>query len=157
MVNGSIEVGSDRIIHSGREGYSSLKFDRFNAKMQTHRDKVFAALSDASARFQTLALAYGRAITVADALPPIRGEAGCHGGFSGEPNPSHRCLARNRRRRRLRGHALLIGAWFDKRTFLTDGQADIGYRFTAVLPMLQGYASSENFLTRINEAIGKTL
>ena len=48
------------------------KFDRFNAKMQTHRDKVFAALSDASARF-TLALAYtGEQSLSADAERPLR-------------------------------------------------------------------------------------
>jgi hypothetical protein len=55
--NGSIEVGD---IHKFIQGVRDLlnnDLSKFNAKMQLHGQKVFAALSDSSARF-TLVLAY---------------------------------------------------------------------------------------------------
>ena len=42
--NGSIEVGDVHKFIQGVRDLLDAKFDRFNAKMQTHRDKVFAAL-----------------------------------------------------------------------------------------------------------------
>jgi len=55
--NGSIEVGD---IHKFVQGVRDLlnnDLSKFNAKMQVHGQKVFAALSDSAARF-TLVLAY---------------------------------------------------------------------------------------------------
>jgi AIPR protein len=55
--NGSVEVGD---IHKFIQGFRDIldaNFDRFNAKMQKHKENIFAALSDASAKF-TLVLAY---------------------------------------------------------------------------------------------------
>ncbi len=55
--NGSVEVGD---IHKFIQGFRDLldaNFDRFNSKMQLHKEQVFAALSDASAKF-ILVLAY---------------------------------------------------------------------------------------------------
>lgn len=55
--NGSVEVGDVHKFLQGVRDVLEARFDRFNQKMQGHRDKVFAALSDASARF-TLVLTY---------------------------------------------------------------------------------------------------
>ncbi len=55
--NGSVEVGDVHKFIQGVRDLLDAKFDRFNAKMDRHKDKVFAALSDAAARF-TLVLAY---------------------------------------------------------------------------------------------------
>lgn len=55
--NGSMEVGEVHKFIQGIRDLLDAKFDAFNSKMQAHKDKVFAALSDASARF-TLVIAY---------------------------------------------------------------------------------------------------
>jgi hypothetical protein len=55
--NGSMEVGDVHKFIQGVRDMLEARFDVFNAKMQSHKDKVFAALSDASARF-TLVVAY---------------------------------------------------------------------------------------------------
>lgn len=55
--NGSVEVGDIHKFVQGVRDLLDARFDRFNTKMQLHKDKVFTALSDASARF-TLVLAY---------------------------------------------------------------------------------------------------
>jgi hypothetical protein len=55
--NGSVEVGDVHKFIQGVRDLLNADFSRFNAKMQVHKLKVFAALSDASARF-TLVLAY---------------------------------------------------------------------------------------------------
>jgi hypothetical protein len=55
--NGSIEVGDVHKFIQGVRDLLEAKFDRFNEKLNRHQDKVFAALSDATARF-TLVLAY---------------------------------------------------------------------------------------------------
>jgi hypothetical protein len=69
--NGSVEVGEVHKFIQGVRDLLDARFDRFNAKMHAHRDKVFAALSDASARF-TLALAYtGEQALSADAERPL--------------------------------------------------------------------------------------
>lgn len=55
--NGSVEVGD---IHKFIQGFRDVldaNFERFNTKMQKHKENIFAALSDASAKF-TLVLAY---------------------------------------------------------------------------------------------------
>lgn len=69
--NGSVEVGD---VHKFIQGVRDLlepNFDRFNAKMQVHKEKVSAALFDAATRF-TLVLAYtGEQSLSADARRPI--------------------------------------------------------------------------------------
>lgn len=69
--NGSVEVGD---VHKFIQGVRDLldgKFEQFNAKTQAHKDKIFAALSDASARF-TLVLAYtGEQPLSEDAMRPL--------------------------------------------------------------------------------------
>jgi len=55
--NGSVELGDALKFIQGIRDLLEAKFDRFNAKMLQHQDKVFSALSDTSARF-TLVLAY---------------------------------------------------------------------------------------------------
>jgi hypothetical protein len=55
--NGSVEVGDVHKFIQGVRDLLNADFSRFNTKMQAHQAKVFAALSDASARF-TLILAY---------------------------------------------------------------------------------------------------
>ena len=55
--NGSVEVGDVHKFIQGVRDLLDANFSRFNTKMQAHQGKVFAALSDASARF-TLVLAY---------------------------------------------------------------------------------------------------
>jgi hypothetical protein len=55
--NGSVEVGDVHKFIQGVRDLLDAHFDRFNEKMQAHQDKVFAALSDASAKF-TIVLAY---------------------------------------------------------------------------------------------------
>lgn len=55
--NGSVEVGDIHKFIQGVRDLLDAQFSVFNEKMQTHKDKVFTALSDASARF-TLGLAY---------------------------------------------------------------------------------------------------
>lgn len=55
--NGSIEVGDAHKFIQGVRDLLNNDLSKFNAKMQVHAQKVFAALSDSSARF-TLVLAY---------------------------------------------------------------------------------------------------
>jgi hypothetical protein len=55
--NGSVEVGDVHKFIQGVRDLLDARFSLFNKKMGTHQDKVFAALSDASARF-TIVLAY---------------------------------------------------------------------------------------------------
>jgi hypothetical protein len=64
--NGSVEVGDVHKFIQGVRDLLDAHFERFNDKMQTHRDKVFAALSDASARF-TLVLPYTGEQSLSDA------------------------------------------------------------------------------------------
>jgi hypothetical protein len=69
--NGSVEVGDIHKFIQGVRDLLDAQFSRFNAKMQAHKDKVFAALSDASARF-TLVLAYtGEQPLSAEAQRPL--------------------------------------------------------------------------------------
>ena len=69
--NGSVEVGDIHKFIQGVRDLLDAQFSRFNAKMQAHRDKVFSALSDASARF-TLVLAYtGEQPLSGDAQRPL--------------------------------------------------------------------------------------
>lgn len=69
--NGSVEVGDVHKFIQGVRDLLDAQFPRFNAKMQAHKDKVFAALSDASARF-TLVLAYtGEQPLSGDAQRPL--------------------------------------------------------------------------------------
>lgn len=69
--NGSVDVGDVHKFIQGVRDLLDAQFTRFNARMQVHRDKVFAALSDASARF-TLILAYtGEQVLSADAQRPL--------------------------------------------------------------------------------------
>lgn len=55
--NGSVELGEALKFIKGVRDLLEAKFDQFNVKMSRHQDKVFAALSDATAKF-TLVLAY---------------------------------------------------------------------------------------------------
>ena len=55
--NGSVEVGDVHKFIQGVKDLLSNDLSKFNAKMQVHGPKVFAALSDSAARF-TLVLAY---------------------------------------------------------------------------------------------------
>ena len=69
--NGSVEVGDVHKFVQGVRDLLEAKFDRFNDKMLRHKDKVFAALSDASARF-TIILAYtGEQSLSDDAMVPL--------------------------------------------------------------------------------------
>jgi hypothetical protein len=69
--NGSVEVGDVHKFVQGVRDLLEAKFDRFNDKMPRHKDKVFAALSDASARF-TIILAYtGEQSLSDDAMVPL--------------------------------------------------------------------------------------
>jgi hypothetical protein len=69
--NGSVEVGDVHKFIQGARDLLNAEFSRFNAKMHTHQDKVFAALSDASARF-TMVLTYtGEQPLSADAERPL--------------------------------------------------------------------------------------
>lgn len=69
--NGSVEVGDIHKFIQGVRDLLDADFSRFNAKMQVHKAKVFAALSDASARF-TLVLAYtGEQSLSQDAQRPL--------------------------------------------------------------------------------------
>ena len=69
--NGSVEVGDLLKFLQGFKDLLDARFDRFNAKMAKHRENIFSALSDASARF-TLVLAYtGEQTLSADAQKPI--------------------------------------------------------------------------------------
>jgi hypothetical protein len=69
--NGSVEVGDVHKFIQGIRDLLDAQFSRFNAKMQAHKDKVFAALSDASARF-TVVLAYtGEQPLSGDAQRPL--------------------------------------------------------------------------------------
>lgn len=70
--NGSVEVGDIHKFIQGINDVLEARFDQFNAKMAPHKDKVFAALSDASARF-TIVLAYtGEQALSADAMEPLQ-------------------------------------------------------------------------------------
>jgi hypothetical protein len=55
--NGSVELGDALKFIKGVRDLLEAKFDQFNAKMARHQEKVFTALSDATAKF-TLVLAY---------------------------------------------------------------------------------------------------
>lgn len=55
--NGNVDLGDALKFIQGVRDLLEAKFDQFNAKMRSHQDNVFSALSDASARF-TLVLAY---------------------------------------------------------------------------------------------------
>lgn len=69
--NGSVEVGEVHKFIQGVRDLLDARFDRFNDKMARHKDKVFAALSDATARF-TIVLAYtGEQPLSADASAPL--------------------------------------------------------------------------------------
>ena len=69
--NGSVDVGDVHKFIQGIRDLLEAKFDRFNEKMNRHRDKVFSALSDAAARF-TIVLAYtGEQPLSADAKAPL--------------------------------------------------------------------------------------
>lgn len=69
--NGSVEVGDVHKFIQGVRDLLDARFDRFNDKMERHKDKVFAALSDATARF-TIVLAYtGEQSLSADARAPL--------------------------------------------------------------------------------------
>jgi len=69
--NGSLEVGDVHKFIQGVRDLLDAQFSRFNAKMQSHQDKVFAALSDSSARF-TMVLAYtGEQPLSSDAKLPL--------------------------------------------------------------------------------------
>lgn len=69
--NGSVEVGDVHKFLQGVRDLLDAKFDRFNSKMSRHKDKVFAALSDATARF-TIVLAYtGEQPLSTDARAPL--------------------------------------------------------------------------------------
>jgi AIPR protein len=69
--NGSVEVGDVHKFIQGVRDLLDANFSRFNAKMQAHQGKVFAALSDASARF-TLVLAYtGEQLLSVEARLPL--------------------------------------------------------------------------------------
>src|SRR5712692_2385295 len=69
--NGSIELGDALKFIKGIRDLLEAKFDQFNAKMTRHQHKVFAALSDATAKF-TLVLAYtGEQAISADVQKPF--------------------------------------------------------------------------------------
>ncbi len=69
--NGSVEVGDVHKFIQGITDVLDAKFEKFNSKMDRHRDKVFAALSDASARF-TIVLTYtGEQFLSPDASGPL--------------------------------------------------------------------------------------
>jgi hypothetical protein len=69
--NGSVDVGDVHKFIQGIRDLLEAKFDRFNDKMLPHKDKVFAALSDATARF-TIVLAYtGEQPLSTDAQAPL--------------------------------------------------------------------------------------
>lgn len=70
--NGSVEVGDIHKFIQGINDVLEARFDQFNARMAPHKDKVFAALSDASARF-TIVLAFtGEQALSADAMEPLQ-------------------------------------------------------------------------------------
>ncbi len=69
--NGSVEVGDVHKFVQGVKDLLEAKFERFNSKVSPHKDKIFSALSDATARF-TLVLAYtGEQSLSADARAPF--------------------------------------------------------------------------------------
>lgn len=69
--NGSVEVGDIHKFIQGVRDILDAKFERFNDKMLRHRDKIFAALSDATAKF-TVVIAYtGEQLLSVDAKAPL--------------------------------------------------------------------------------------
>jgi hypothetical protein len=69
--NGSVEVGDIHKFVQGVRDLLDADFGKFNSKMQCHKDKVFAALSDAAARFTLVVTYTGEQPLSADARRPI--------------------------------------------------------------------------------------